>query len=68
MPLYCYQDHLPEFSRFERRTPQVGPPRPENIEPLTQGCGAGLDDYLYYFRGFLIIVIVECTPKPYSNY
>ena len=28
----------------------------------------GLNNYLYYFGGFLIMIIVYWAPKPYSNY
>ena len=28
----------------------------------------GLNNYLYYFGGFLIIIIVYWAPKPFSNY
>ena len=27
----------------------------------------GLNNYQYYFWGFLLILIVECAPKPCSN-
>ena len=28
----------------------------------------GLNNYLYYFKGFLTINVVQSAPKPYSNY
>ena len=33
-----------------------------------QCCYSGLNNYLYYFGGFLVISIVYENPKPYSNY
>ena len=32
------------------------------------GYYRGLDNYLYYFGGHLIITIFQYTPKPYCNY
>ena len=34
---------------------------------LTSNMG-GLNNYLYYFGGFLVIFIVYYTPRPYSIY